>query len=232
VSETANPSLIDLLDAVLVALPDDVARRRWGRGLEYFRDQAGRVATPRRSVLVQDIVEFLDDKHGLKKAPGQRPVALELAVLRLEEECMRIFRDDPVAAFTIGTIEGGHAPQGPQVHDFAKKLREMDVAGADFSINVIFKLAGTISKPDWSGVHGGRLHPGRRGMVINVAPPEGALGAELDRFLVEAMEEAVVRTDRSIKRHRLDWSTLPHRTILGSLASARSEPPSNLEPTS
>jgi hypothetical protein len=217
VSETGKPSLIDLLDAVLVALPDDVSRRRWGRGLDYFRDQAGRVAAPRTSVLVQDILEFLDDQHGLKKAQGQRPVALELAVLRLEEECTRIFRDEPVAAFTIGTVEGGHAPQGPQVHDFAKKLREMDVVGADFSINVIFKLAGTISKPDWSGVHGGRLHPGRRGMVINVAPPEGVLGAELDRFLVSAMDEAVQRTERSIKRHHLAWSTEPHRQILEQL---------------
>ena len=69
-------------------------------------------------------------------------------------------------------------------------------------------------------------------MVINVAPPEAFLGAELDRFLVEAMEEAVVRTERSLKRHHLDWSTLPHRTILGSLARARSKAPLNPERTS
>ena len=211
-----NAALIELLDAVKAALPDEVARRRWGRGLDYFRDRAVQEG-PRRSVLVFDILDFLNDKHGLKRAPGPRPGDLNVAVQRLDEECERIVRDEPVVAFTFGIFDGGRSLQGPQVNDFVDKLRKLDVAGADLSINVIFKLAGAISQPDWSGVHGGRLHPQRRGMVINAAPPAGLVGHDLERFLIGAMEEAVACAERSLKRHRLAWSTAPHRKILENL---------------
>jgi hypothetical protein len=211
-----NTALIELLEAAAAALPDEVARRRWGRGLDYFLERAMREGT-RRSVLVHDILDFLNDKHGLKRAPGPHPVDLNVAVQRLDHECERIVRDEPVVAFTFGIVDGGHSPQRPQVNAFVDKLRQLDVADADLSINVIFKLAGAIAQPDWSGVHNGRLHPERRGMVVNVAPPQGVVGDELERFLIGALEEAVTRTERSLKRHRLAWATAPHRRILEDL---------------
>lgn len=212
--QSRPPKLIGLLDATLASLPDDDARRRWGRGLDYFRQKASETAGPRTSLIAQDIQEFLNEKHGLKHAAKTLPVALRDAVNRLKFECERIIRDEPVPAFAFGIVDGGQAAQRRQVDEFVDSLRQLEDEGSELMINVVFQLAGTISKPAWTGVHGGRLYPARRGMVINAAPPESITGDELDRFLVHTMDEAVKRTEQSLKRHHLAWSTEPHRRVL------------------
>jgi hypothetical protein len=125
-----------------------------------------------------------------------------------------------VLAFAYGVVDGGRAPQGQQVTKFIKQAREFEPpTGADFTINPVFLLAGAISKPDWTGVHGGRLLPSKRGMRINVAPPAKLTGEGLNAFLVEAMADAVKRADAAIKRRSLDWSTGPHRKVVDQLVN-------------
>ena len=213
----SRPSLAELLRGVSSELEGDVPQRRWGRGLIYFHERASELAGPPVSGVARDVLDFLNDKHGLKSAPTGSD-GLRAAIQRLENECQRILREDPVAAFAYGVVDGGRAPQADQVTRFIKRARGLEPpSGADFTINPVFLLAGTVTKPDWSGVHPGRLHPSSRGMRINIAPPTNLFGEGLDAVLVEAMTDAVTRAESALKRKGIKWSTAPHRKIVDQL---------------
>lgn len=212
------PRLAELLRAVLSELEGEVPQRRWGRGLIYFHEKASEVSAPARSGVALDVLDLLNGKYGLKSGANAGSDRLRGAVQELENECQRILREDRVLAFAYGVVDGGGAPQGQRVTEFIHKARQLEPpTGADFTINPVFLLAGTISKPDWTGVHGGRLFPSKRGMRMNVAPQADLFGDGLDAFLAKAMADAVTRTEAAIKRKGLEWSTAPHHKVVDQL---------------
>ena len=223
-SDRSRQSLAPLVDAVFDELPDDNSRRRWGRGLQYFRGRLDEVSGPRSAVVVRDIADFLGEQHGLRRSADKLPVALNKAVARLDEECRRYLDEEPRPSFTFGIISGAQAPQAPQVSQFVNDVEGVDDPGGDLTINLVVLLAGQIASPDWSGVQVGRLHALRRAAVVNVAPPAGITGDELDAFLMDALAQAVERTEKALRRRHLPWSTAPHRRIVQRMVTARSAP--------
>jgi hypothetical protein len=214
----SSARLADLLQGALSELEGEVPRRRWGRGLAYFHEKASESSGPGMSVVALDVLDFLNGKYGLKSGAIAGSESLRAAVQALESESQRILREDPVLAFAYGVVDGGGAPQVQRVKEFIHKARQLELpTGADFTINPVFLLAGTISKPDWTGVHGGRLFPSKRVMRINVAPQADLFGEGLDAFLAKAMAEAVTRAEAAIKRRGLEWSTAPHHKVVDQL---------------
>jgi hypothetical protein len=64
------------------------------------------------SGVARDVLEFLNDKYGLKSGAIAGSESLRAAVQELESESQRILREDPVLAFAYGVVDGGGAPQG------------------------------------------------------------------------------------------------------------------------
>jgi hypothetical protein len=102
------------------------------------------------SGVARDVLDFLNGKYGLKSGAIAGSESLRAAVQELESESQRILREDPVLAFAYGVVDGGAAPQGQPVTELIRKARQLEPpTGADFTINPVFLLAGTIRKPDW-----------------------------------------------------------------------------------
>jgi hypothetical protein len=212
-------TLVDLIQRLNDALEGEAAKRRWGRGLTYFHQQASSAKRLDISTRIAPLViEFLSDRYSLKRNGESQPATVHAAVEALEQECRRIVREKPVHCFTWGVILGGDSPQVDSVNEFIDSATaEEPIDGADFAISFVLQIAGRLVQADWTGVQAVRTSIERRRVFANVAPPRDIQGAELYEFLRNAMQESVEGADRSIKRKKLAWSTQPHRALIAKL---------------
>jgi len=197
----------------------EVSKRRWGRGLKYFYGRASAAGQlDISSIIAPDIIEFLSDRHGLKRDGQSQPATVRDAMEALEFECRRIVKEDPVHCFTWGMIRGGDSPQGGFVEEFIHRAKAAEpIDGADFAINLVVQIAGPMFQPDWSGVQVTRTSVERRTLLANVAPTQDMQQRELEDFLVGAMHKSVEGAERSIRRRKVAWSTEPHRAMIAML---------------
>lgn len=208
-----------LLEACTSELATEVEQRRWGRGFAYFLDRWDSTNDTQRVGLARDILEFLREPYGLMRAKEGRSGALRRAVDALEQECIRVVREEPTPVFAWGVIQGRGAQQEADIQALIQQARGLEPqSGATFTFNPVVQLPRAFGE-DWTGL--GRLYVSdeQRLASLKMSPPAHIVGRDLRAFLVESIGAGLDRMDDRIIKKRLAWSTEPHRSLLARLAA-------------
>ena len=204
------------------ALPDDKARMRWGRALEYFigrleGDDADDPAGVARDVLV----DFVNASGGLRKAAVRQHPELADVTWQLDQACRHTLSDVPLRPFSIGVQRDNQSPAGEAVADFLRLVRDREQkSGADFTLNAVFFAPGRFVHPSWQGARSSSLSIDLRIAMVQVAIPESVDAEATWRFGVDALANSIPVADAMIRRRKLTWSTDVHRDFVASLSSS------------
>lgn len=132
-------------------------------------------------------------------------------------------------SLTLGLVFGDpiadQTPMGRALVDILRRKpeeHEQGVISEQAMLNVVFHIPGRHSKPDYQGIRTGRFSKKEKGYMIQVAVPESLVtSGDPDRFIFDALREAIAIAKPRFEKHNLEFSVAEHLQFVQALEDDR-----------